>query len=991
MAMAQQVVTGIVTSADDGSPLPGVNILEKGTTNGTVTDVDGTFRISVGSNATLALSFVGYTTQEVAVGAQTSIKVSLQPDITSLSEVVVVGYGTVQKKDLTGSVAQVSSKDFNAGVNVNPLQAIQGKVAGLNITTASGDPNASPTVRLRGYTSLAGGSDPLYVVDGVIGVPINSVSPNDIETIDVLKDASAAAIYGSRGANGVIIISTKRGKAGKTTVTFNNYISAATISNRLDLMDADQYRAAVTSISGAGSLGDGLRFPAGNYNTDWIKEITRTAMTNNHELAMMGGTDQLSYRASVNYIKQDGIIKNTGLDRVTGRFNLDQKALNNKLNIQYNLAFTNTNSHLSNPDIVARATTMIPTVPVYSGNPNKYDGYYEVEGSFDLFNPVAMLNNYHNDETRKVFIGGLNLRYEILPGLTVSANGAFRNENMIKGEAYNKDVKAYATNSGNTRRRLEQTNNKLLELTANYVKTFNNSKLTILGGYSYQNNIDDGFEANNNNYIAGLYPLIGYDNLSLGKATLLSGKSSYTQSYRNEWSLISFFARGTFDFNDRFNVTATVRQDGSSKFGANNKWGTFPSVGAGWTISNESFMAGQTALSLLKLRLGYGTTGNSEGIGAYKSIALYGPRGNYYDGGVGNFVPGMGPVQNANPNLKWEVLTTANIGLDFEFGGGKWQGSIDVYQKTTKDMLFPYTVPVGDAAHPEYIFPTIIANVGEMTNKGIELTLGTTAIRTSNFQWNTRIVGSYYQNTIKNLNSGDLGVGVIRYNAFGGRGLSDVFASQLRPGHPLGEFYIPTFAGFAEDGKVLMVAKDGGDPTTDYSKALLSEKGQAQPRVNASWVNTFTFKRFDASFQLRGVFGNKIMNNLRSNLAIPGSILQTNMLNEVANYPTNYGTNQLSTLWLESGAFVRLDNWQIGYNIPTGNSLLSNARVYIGGNNLFLITKYKGIDPELEVKGDLSVDASTGYQQQTPNNMGLDATGIYPKTRTFMLGVNLTF
>jgi len=995
MAFAQQVVTGTVTSSDDGSPIPGVNILEKGTTNGTVTDADGAFRVSIGSNATLVLSFVGYQTQEVAVGSQSTINVSLQSDVTSLSEVVVIGYGTVQKKDLTGSVSQVTSKDFNAGVNVNPLQSIQGKVAGLNITQGSGDPNSSPTVRLRGYTSLLGGSDPLYVVDGVIGVPVNSVSPNDIETIDVLKDASAAAIYGSRAANGVIIITTKRGKSGKTTVTFNNYVSAATISNSLDLLDGDQYRSEISRIKGDAAFGDNLRFPkdaGGNgYSTDWMKEITRTAMINNHEVAIMGGTDQLSYRGSLNYIKQDGIVKNTGLDRVTGRINLDQKALNNKLSIQYNLSFTNTNSQISNGDVVARAATMLPTTPVFGTDPTKFGGYYEVEGSFDLFNPVAMQNNYQNDEVKKVFVGAMNLSYEVLPGLKLGANGAFRNENTINSQAYNPVVKAYIGNQGNTSKNLYQTNNKLLELTANYVKTFgNNSKISLLGGYSYQDNIDDGFGANNNNYVPGTYELLGYNNLGLGRATLINGSTTYVSSYKNEWKLISFFARANFDYNDRFNLTATVRQDGSSKFGANSKWGTFPSVSGGWTLSNEAFLAGNSFLSLLKLRVGWGQTGNSEGITAYKSLGLTGPSGTYYDGAAGNFLPGYGASQNGNPNLKWEVLEQTNIGLDFEFLGGKVQGTLDVYNKVTKDMLFNYFVSVGAdnpdfPGHP-YASPSIVRNSGSMSNKGIELSVGTTPVRTADFNWNTRVVGSFYKNTITSVSTPGIENVIIRYNPFGGRGLSNVFASQLREGHPLGEFLIPQFAGFDPAGAVTLVAADGGAPTTDYTKALLYEAGQSQPRVTASWINSFTFKRFDLNFQLRGVFGNKIMNNLRSNLAIPGSILETNMLRAVGNYPVNYSTNQLSNLWLESGAFVRLDNWQVGYSIPTGNSLLTNARIYLSGNNLFVITKYKGIDPELEVKGDLQAGDSNA-----PNPMGMDNSGIYPKTRTFMLGVNLTF
>jgi len=982
-----RTVTGKVTSEEDGLGLPGVNIIEKGTLNGTVTDVDGVYTINVSENATLVFTFVGFSNQEIAVGSQGVVNATLAPDITALSEIVVVGYGTVQKKDLTGAVSQVTSKDFNPGVNVNPLQAIQGKVAGLVITQPSGDPNQSPTVKIRGYTSLAGGSDPLYVIDNVIGVPISSISPNDIETFDVLKDASAAAIYGSRGANGVIIITTKRGRAGRPVVSFNNYVSASVISKEMDLLDADGYRAEVSRIKGDASFADNLRFPtdgSGNgYNTDWIDEISRTALTNNHELAIMGGTDALSYRGSLNYIKQEGIIKNTGLERATGRINLDQKALNDRLNIQYNLSFSNTNSQLSNGGIVARATTFLPTLPVRDVNGD----YYEVGGSFDLFNPVAMLENYQNDDVKKVFIGGVNLKYEIIDGLTLGANGAFKNENTINSQAYNAAIKAYTGNQGLTSKNLYQTNNKLLELTANYEKELGRTKLSLLGGYSYQDNIDDGFGANNSNYVPGLYEVLGYNNLSAGKATLLNGSTNYTSSYKNEYLLISFFGRANVNFLDKFNLTGTLRRDGSSKFGANNKWGLFPSLAAGWTISNESFMEGiVNTVSMLKLRVGWGKTGNSEGIGPYRSIALYGTKGTYYDGGVADFVPGYGIVQNTNPDLQWEVLEQVNLGLDFEIFEGKIQGTLEAYEKTTSEMLFNYTVPADGV---KYFTNTITANVGEMSNKGIEVSLGSTVIQSNTFSWNTRIVGSVNKNRVGSLSDegGGLSVGVIRYNPFGGRGLSDVFASQMREGHPLGEFLIPSFAGFDADGKVTLVAADGGAPTTDYTKAQLYEKGSAQPTGTLAWVNSFQYGNFDLNFQLRGVFGNKIMNNLRSNLAIPGSILETNMLREVSDYPINYSTNQLSDLWIENASFVRMDNWQIGYNIPTNSEVITNARVFVAGNNLFIITKYKGIDPELDVKGDLQDNG----RSQRPNDMGMDNSNIYPKTRSFQLGVNLTF
>lgn len=990
-------VSGTVTDAQDGSGLPGVNVLVKGTTNGTTTDVEGSYTLSVPGNATLVFSFIGYAPQEILVGNQSAINIKLASDVQALEEVVVIGYGTQEKKDVTGSIAQVSSKDFNAGINPNPLQAVQGKVAGLTITQPSGDPNQAPTVRLRGYTSLAGGSDPLYVVDGVIGVPISSIAPEDIQSIDVLKDASAAAIYGSRAANGVIIVTTKRGVSGKPQISFNNYVGVETISNRLELLDGNEYRAQVAGIKGQPSLSDNLRFPtdaSGNgYSTDWIDEISRTGITNNHDLAVSGGGENFNYRGSLNYIKRDGIIKNTGFERVTGRINIDQYAINDKLKVQYNLSLSNTNSKLTDGGIIAEALTYLPTLPVRSDRTD-FGGYYEVDGSFDLNNPVAMQDNFKNDEVKRVLIGGVNISYEIIDGLTVGVNGAYRNENTVNSQARNNAIKAYQAVQGGpnpenfpSARSLYQVNNKLLETTVNYNRNFGtSSNVSLLAGYSYQNNIDDGFSARNSDYIEGGYELFdGYNNLGRGRGTLLTGRSDYVNSYKNEYSLVSFFGRATVNLLDKYNITGTIRRDGSSKFGANSKWGVFPSFAAGWTISNETFLQNSNLLSYLKLRAGWGQTGNSEGIAPYRSIRLYGPGNNYFDGTIGesgDFTPGYVYSQNDNPDLKWEILEQTNIGLDFTLFD-RINGTVDLYSKSTRDMLYNYTVP----SNGNFVVNTITANVGEMRNRGIELSLGADVIKKENFNWNTRLVGSFNQNEIVSLESDLFDAPVIRYNPFGGRGLSGVFASELRQGESLGSFNLmPHFVGFADDGQVLLEAQDGGS-TTDYSQALLKSAGSALPRYTASFINSFRYKNFDLNFQLRGVFGNKLLNNLRSNLAIPGSILETNMLEEVANYPVNYSTNQISDLWLEDGAFVRLDNWQIGYNIPVGGTIVQNARVYLGGNNLFIITDYKGIDPELEVRGDLQEQG----RSQAPNNIGLDNNGIYPKTRTFQLGVNLTF
>ncbi len=974
-------VKGKVTDGK-GEGLPGVSITVKGTTGGTNSDMDGSYSVSATPTSTLVFSFIGFTSKEIMVGNQSTIDVVLKDDVKALEEIVVVGYGTAKRKDVTGTVTSVSAKDFNSGINPNPLQAIQGRVAGLTITQPNGDPNTSPTVRLRGYTSLAGGSDPLYVVDGIIGVPINTISPTDIESMDVLKDASASAIYGSRAANGVIIITTKRGKSGRATVTFNNYVGVDVISNNLKLLDGPGYVNEVKRIKGDSSLLDGLRFPrtsnGGFNNTNWWDEISRVGVTNSHDLAIAGGSPTFSYRGSVNYTNREGIIKNTGFDRLTGRINLDQKALNNRLNVQYSLSYTNTNSDLTDGGILGNATLFLPTLPV-----RKEDGsFYEVPGAFDLNNPVAMLENEVFKRQKNVLVGGLNMKYEIFDGFTIGVNGAIKSDQEITSRSRDRSVKAFQSSNGEASRNLGQTNDKLLEITANYIKGFGEkgSNFSLLGGYSYQKITNDGFGANNAQFVASG---LGYDNLGLGAASLILPKTSYSTSYKNETSLASFFGRGTLNLNDKYNLTGTLRYDGSSKFGQNNKWGLFPSVAAGWTVSDESFFPKSNAFNYLKLRASWGRTGNSEGLTPYQSLQLYGQSGTYYDGGINNFLPGYAITQNTNPNLKWEVVQQVNLGLDFQFVNGRFSGSIDLFNKKTQDMLYKYSVPADGV---KYFTNFIWANVGEMSNKGIELSFGGSVIENDNFNWTSRLVGSYIKNEIISLKNKDFDTGIIRFNAFGGRGLSDVFASNLEPGLALGVFNnVGNFVGFSDKGQMLLEPAKGTTPVTNPSDAKLGFKDTPQPYFTAALVNSFQYKKFDLNFQLRGVFGNSILNNLRSNFSIPGSILESNMLKSVSELPANFGTNALSSYWLEKGTYVRLDNWQIGYNLVLDSKFLTNARIFAGGNNLFIITKYRGVDPELEVKGDFNIGDSR------PNSLGLDARGIYPKTRTFQLGVNLTF
>jgi TonB-dependent starch-binding outer membrane protein SusC len=1011
-----RTVTGRVTDAT-GSGLPGVSVQVKGTQRGTNSDADGKYSLSnVGDNATVVFSFIGYTSQEVAVGNRSTVDVKLADDTKALDEVVVIGYGTAKRKDLTGSVAQVTSKEFNSGVNPNPLQAIQGKVAGLVITQPSGDPNQAPSVRLRGYTSLAGGSDPLYVVDGMIGVPISQVNPNDIESIDVLKDASAAAIYGSRAANGVIVVTTKRGKNGKTVVSFGNYVAVQSIARKLDLLDGDGYRAEVTRVYGAAALGDKQRFPDNTTNTNWIDLITRQAVVNNHNLAISGGSQNFSYRGSVDYLNNQGLVKKSGFNRLVARINLDQKALDNRLNIQYNLQFAQTNSDFVNSNIINRASQFLPTIPVSYTDPKlNQGGYAEVGGSFDLFNPVAMLENFTSNGVRNTAIFGSNLKYEIIDGLTFGVNAQLQSDNQVNNYVDNPAIKAYAGSNGRASRRYYNSQSKLLETTLNYVKSFGaNSNFSVLGGYSYQQFDNDGFGAANNAFVT---TDLGFNNLGQGAGTLLNPSNTYATSYRNRANLISFFGRATANIGDKYNVTASLRRDGSSKFGANNKWGLFPSVAAGWTLSNESFFPKSPVLTFAKLRVGYGATGNSEAINPYNSFQSYGQKGTYYDGRIGDFLPGYGITQNANPDLKWEVVSQTNVGLDFQLFNGRFSGTIEYYNKLTKDMLYVINVPSDGV---KYFTNIVLANAGDMSNKGIELSLGGDILKKGAFSWNSRVVGSYNKNRIESLSKGDFNIGQVRFNPFGGRGLSDVYSSFLTVGRPLGEFNnVPTFTGqYSTAGEPLLKPATGDTPVTkvelaDAAAAINAgnpiAQGNPQPFLNASWINSFRYGNFDLNFQLRGSFGHSIMNNTRSNFMIPGSILETNMLADVSTLPKTYGVNVLSTAWLEKASFVRLDNFQVGYNVPVpANKYFSSARVYLAGNNLFLITKYKGIDPELQVQGSLGAGTrdgqvqnpasqgsaiATGFQglDQTPTDIGNDRSGVYFKPRTFQLGLNLTF
>jgi TonB-dependent starch-binding outer membrane protein SusC len=977
-------VSGKIKDAT-GTGMPGVSVAVKGTQRGANTDVDGNYKIAVPENATLVFSFVGYKGQEVAVGGRSVVDVTLAEDNQVLNEVVVVGYGTQKRKEISGTVSSVSSKEFNAGVIANPLSAVQGKVAGLTINQTGSDPNAAPTVRLRGIGSLAAGSDPLYVVDGVPGVPIQNIDVNDIASVDVLRDASSAAIYGARASNGVILITTKRGKSGKASLDYNAYVGVDMVAKAPDYMNATEYRDA------AKKLGFTLTNDQGA-DTDWFGAITQRAMVQSHNIGFGGGTENFSYRASIGYLGQQGLIKNSGLERLSARINLDQTALNGKLKIATSLSVINSKRNYADYDAFTFAITNLPTDPIYTDNPafQTPSGilagtrYFERLGEFSIFNPVARLEQTTNKGDDLEYLANVNMKYSLTDDLVFGINtatkgisqyGTYYTSRIPKGgEAQNGTARQTlnATNTGVPNNILPPpTRDNLLELTLNYNKTIDKLNFGVLGGYSYQDVTFQGFGAQNNNFITdGL----SYNNLGAGAGVALGQRANDAVfSYQANFKLVSFFGRGTVSLDNKYFATVTVRRDGSTKFGANNKWGLFPSVSAGWTLSEEAFLKGNPTINNLKLRVNYGTTGNSEGINPYTSLALLGPGDRYFDNG--NWLPSYRPVQNPNPDLKWEVNTSYGAGIDFSLLNYRITGSLDYYVRNTSDLLYNVDAPL--SIKP--LFPTILANVGTMRNQGLELTLNAGIIDKGDFRYDATLAFSTLKNEITALSKGDFiasdkiflntGLGAVT------RGTSQVPFSLIKVGLPVGAFFGGVVTGLDDKGQYIF--KDiNGDGKINENDADRDYIGNPNPSVMASLTNNFSYKNFSLSFLLNGQFGNKIFNSERMLYLNPNNRLPAeNTLREAATSPVRDTKTGAFDYFVEDGSFVRLANFRLGYQIP-GKGVLSRAQVYISGNNLFVLTKFKGVDPEM--------------------NTGLATAGIYtkqqfPRARGFQVGFNLSF
>ncbi len=979
-------VKGVVKDAKGGA-LPGVTISVKGKKSSTATAADGSFSINASKGDVLVLSAVSFTTQEVTVADESAaLNIQLAENAAALTDVVVVGYGRSSRKVLASAAVTLKPEDLNRGAISDVGQLMQGKVAGLNVT-ASGDPNKPAAVVLRGASTVNSPGAPFYVIDGVPGADIATVAPDDIASLDVLKDAAATAIYGNRASNGVIMITTKRGRKGRVQTSYNGYVGLEKVSNNLDLMNSDQLRAYLEANGSAFSPNDDK-----GANTDWQKAIQRdNAFSHNHNLSFSGGGEHNTYSASVNYFSKQGILQKSSLERLITRLNVEQYAFNDKLKLGLNVVNSTSNASYTPLQniVLLQAAKHLPVSPVK--NPD--DTYFENLNTTGYFNPVAIIDNATDETKYNSLIGNFTVEVKLPAGFTFNTNINYQRNTALHGEYYGSYFGNYPTSNfynnpdpgigishqlignlfgknGSALRSSFQNTTKTLESYLTWAKKFGDHSINAVLGYSWQENTyGEGFQTSSTNFPSDM---TGYNNLALSNPYAIT---SYRIFLGNDLTygqirLISDFGRLNYSYKDKYLLQASIRRDGSSVFGENNHWGYFPSVGVAWRIIQEGFMANQNIFSDLKLRGSWGETGNSGGIGAYTSKLIYGVTGTYYNNGVQENA--FGPLQGANPNLRWEKTSTINVGLDFAIFKGILSGSVDWYEKKTDGMLFNYAVPASLVPGGK-----IWANGGSVTNRGIEVSLNATPINKKGFNWTIGLNMAHNDNKITSL-QGPLSNGdSIRYSDPEGPGQTGATLQILKVGYPIGQFFTLNYAG-KNPGDTSIFLKHDGKTTlgpaigTDYWYV-----GDPNPELMIGLNNTFRYKNFDLNIFMRSVIGLKIFNATRADLSYVTAASQNNILASAVDDKMKDKNNSFySTRYIDKADYLRLDNATLGYNFLKPIKNVTSIRVYASVNNLFTITSYDGIDPEINLGGV---------------SPGIDYNNFYPKTRTMMFGVNVSF
>ena len=949
------VVSGTVSSADDGSMLVGVNIVVKNTDTGTTTNENGAFVLEgVSANDVLVLSYIGYETAEVAVSGRAIIEVTLVSTVIAGEDVVVIGYGTQSRRDVTGAISSLKEGSFTKGTNTDLQSLLQARAPGVVITANNGDIGSEPRIRIRGGTSINASNNPIIVIDGVpinnssglpggfttgagagadgtMDNPLGMLNPDDIASIDILKDAASSAIYGARGGNGVILITTKEGRPGELSLTYSASTSSSSITKKLDLMDAAGFKSYASSI--------GVDIEDGGANTDWQDEILRSAVSTNHNISFSAGTQQTQYRASISYLDQQGILLNSERQRISTRLNVRHAMLDNKLKlgIKVSPSFSNRNNTPYNQragyfgGVFTNVLKFNPTYPVKNA-----DGSYYEYATTTIRNPVALLNEISDVGENLRVLTSATAEYELISGLNAKVTLGLDRESYNRN-IYEPNSLPYAASIGgqasvqNTQRKNDHFNTTL---------NYSNSSMNVLAGYEFQEFTNSGFGATTKGFVTDAWL---YNNMG--------GATDFTTapySFKNQNRLVSFFGRVAYSMGGKLNVMATLRREGSSRFGDDNKWGVFPSASVGFRVTDD-----------IKLRASYGVAGNQE-IGNYRSLVTLGSGANAVIGG--QLLSGVAANQLANPDLKWETTSDINFGVDFALMDNKITGSVDMYSKTTEDMLVEVNVP------QPAVVTTKLDNVGSVENSGLEFFINSVNMSTKDMSWNTSFNFSTNKNNVVSLGKD---VEYIVTGQVGGAGLSGVQSAIIKPGEAFGTFFGYELSGYDADGQEIL-STDGG-PLGDGRRIL----GSPHPDYTFGMTNQINFGNIDFSFYIWSVQGNEILNNTRLEYQRPSNPFNNiNLFSETAD-DVNDGLGSeaavaLTDKFIEDGSFIRLQNVTIGYTLKTGQ--FKNLRFYLSADNLITLTDYSGFDPEVSTISGLAE--------------GIDYTN-YPKAKTISFGINV--
>ncbi len=949
---ATRIVSGKVTDVADNQSMPGVNVVIKGTQTGTITDLDGKYTLNAPQGATLVFTMVGYEKQEIPVGNQSVVNVKLKVTVTSLDELVVIGYGITTKKEITGSITTLKEDDFSRGTYNNPIALLQGKVAGLSIVKPDGaDPQAGFNIILRGTNTLTSGQGPLVIVDGVTGVDLKNISPEEVESVDVLKDGSAAAIYGTRGSNGVIIITTKRAKAGDSKIEYTGRVSMQVNPRSVRNLTADEFKYAIETYAPekSGNLyGD---------DVNWFDEVTRkNPVSQQHNISLTGGTDRFSHRSSFFVDQSNGLLKNNESKKYIIKTNIKQKALGDLMTIDYNLLYGTRFYKPANYDVFYQAFVRNPTSPVYDPT-NTYSGGYTYLEGVDYNNPVAMLNERFREGKSNDAEGNVRVQLQLHKTLNWTTTATYNLSDWEESSYWTKYYPSRIGRGGVAEIDNGRSVDKQLESMVNYTNSFGDHNLQVLGGYTFQQLESNDSYLINSGFDSDLY---GVNNIGAG--TALGEGTAEMGSYKGQSRLISFFGRVMYNYKERYLLSMSLRREGSSRFGANHKWGWFPAASLGWRINQESFMKDVKWISDLKLRVGYGVTGNQD-FDNYKSLTLMGKAGKFLYNG--EWINTYQPISNPNPDLRWEKKQEFNTGIDFAFLNGRISGALDYYYRWSTDLLYTYTVSV-----PPYLTNQLYTNVGTVSNHGVELTLGFIPVKTSEFEWSANLTFDRNINKLVKFSNSEFTNKYIEIGWLGGS--FPLNCQRLEEGKAIGTFYGPAWLEVDQYG---FDKFKNQDPVGHVSPDKWEAIGNAMPFCKLGFSNTLNYKQFTLNFSLRGQIGGDVLNMYRlyyeNWLSLGRNIVYSQLEN-----PEFIGTGQYSSKYIEDASFVKLDNLSLAYNFHEVTRHISKLTLSITAQDVFCLTHYKGLDPEVSMSG-----LSPGIEYQY----------YYPRTTTLVFGVNASF